>query len=97
MKNLNYKELKLQNYLELNDMSISQATSVYKFRVRMVPCFGNYKARYTAEVSCPWCGNHDDIQENMFQCKYLRSVIEIDEVYEDLFTEKIPTVHQITQ
>ena len=100
MKNLHYNELKLQNYLELRDISISQAISVYKFRVRMVPCYWNYKTRNMAEMSCPWCGTHVDIQENMFQCKYLRSLIEIDGVYDDLFTEKIPqnlakTAHNI--
>ena len=89
MKNLHYKELKLQNYLELNDMSIQQAISVYKFRVRMVPCYGNYKTRNMEEVSCPWCGNHDDLQENMFQCKYLRNLMEIDGVYDDLFNGNI--------
>ena len=54
MKNLCYIELKMQEYLELKDMTASQAKALFKFRIRMAPlgenCRGGAKT-----VLCPLC------------------------------------------
>ena len=43
MKDLTYIELKMQEYLELKDMSASQAKALFKFRIRMAPFGENFR------------------------------------------------------
>ena len=89
LKSLNYTCLTLQPYLELNSMNTSQALSVFKFRVRMVPCENNYKTGTGITGLCPWCGKHADSQEEMFNCNHIASIISIQGIYKDLFQENI--------
>ena len=88
LENLNYVGLKIQNYLENQNVTTEQALAVFSFRTRMVPCSMNYK-QVNVSRDCLWCGEHEDSQELMFICKFLKSVLEITGNYMDVFGEII--------
>ena len=43
MKNVTYSDLKIQDYLLLNTINISEAKAMFKFRLRMAPFGENFK------------------------------------------------------
>ena len=84
MKNLFYPEFKLQDYLLLKNMNMSQAKALFKFRVRMAPFGQNFKGGQSMIV-CPFCGNHADGQEESWGCKPINRIIDIQGDYEEIF------------
>ena len=84
MKNLLYTEFKLQDYLLLRNMNISEAKAHFKFRVRMAPFGQNFKGGQVMIV-CPFCGEHADGQEESWKCRIIRKIIDIKGEYQDIF------------
>ena len=99
MKNLVYKEFKLQDYLLLKTMNTSEAKSLFKFRLRMAPLGENFRGGQKT-VICPLCKLHPDGQAESFQCVKIRKVIEVKGKYSEIFgckftREIVETVHSI--
>ena len=92
MKNLFYPEFKLQDYLLLKKMTISQAKALFKFRVRMAPFGQNFKGGQSM-IICPFCRNHVDGQEESWGCKSINRILDIQgdykEIFGQTFSEKI--------
>ena len=80
--NLFYPELKIQNYLKLEKLSVEQAKTVFSFRCRMAQYSENY--RNQSEVStCPLCQLHLDNQPMSFKnCATIKENIQIKGKYE---------------
>ena len=43
MKNLHYSDLKIRAYLKNEKITIKEARALFKFRTRMITCWGNFK------------------------------------------------------
>ena len=86
MKNLEYSELRKQNYFQATGFTKDQALFIFKFRTRMAPFGENYRGG-REEVSCPVCGTHRDSQALLFKCqvmqKHFPSNIDIKNIYTD--------------
>ena len=67
MRNLEYIELKAQEYLLNKNFTYEEIKLVFQFRTRMLSFSENFKAgRETA--LCPLCNQHSDIQTLMLEC-----------------------------
>ena len=99
MKNLQYVEFKIQDYLLLKNMNISQARAMFKFRVRMAPFGENYKEGQKT-VICPLCKSHPDGQAESFSCEKMKKLVHIQGDYKEIFgwkfsPEIVKTVYDI--
>jgi len=88
MKNLDYFELKMQEYLKLGSMNKSQAIVVFKFRLRMSPFAENFKAGQESKI-CPFCSLHVDSQEESFSCSKMKQIMDINGNFSDVFGENM--------
>ena len=84
LSSLNYYELKIQDYLNMDEISLDQALAIFAFRTRMVSCDGNYKSGIQVK-NCPWCSTHLDLQELLFECSHLKKIMVIQGNYTDVF------------
>ena len=89
MQNLEYSELRMQEYLELRNMNKRQAIILFKFRVRMTPFGENFRAGVERTV-CPLCSLHVDSQEESFHCTKLRLIMEVKGKYSEVFGSEFP-------
>ena len=87
--NLNYSQLKMQEYLELKKMTRKEAIVLFKFRTRMSPFAENFKSGNLVTV-CPLCLSHVDSQEESFNCVTLKKVLKIRGNYKDIFSNTFP-------
>ena len=71
-------------------MTISEAKSMFKFRLRMAPFGENYRGGQKI-VLCPLCKLHPDGQSDSFWCTELRKLVDVKGDYNQLFTKNIPT------
>ena len=99
MKDLYYIELKMQEYLELKDMSASQAKALFKFRTRMAPFGENFRGGEKT-VLCPLCKKHPDSQEESFSCVQVNRLVTVRGSYKEIFRTKfspelVQTVYNI--
>ena len=67
----------MQKYLENENIKVSEAKSVFKFRTRMMKCWGNFKGGWPPQ-KCPICKEQGsmDTQEHSFQCRVMNINIE---------------------
>ena len=99
MNNLEYSELKLQEYFKLPGIRIEQVREVFKFRTRMLPFGENFKGAKES-VICPLCGLHIDSQAWCLQCpammNELLSSVNLDGIFSDEVTiETAETIEDI--
>ena len=99
IKNLQYVEFKIQDYLLLKNMNISQARAMFTFRVRMAPYGENYKEGQKT-VICPLCKSHPDGQAESFSCEKMKKLVHIQGDYKEIFgwkfsPEIVKTVYDI--
>ena len=87
-KNIIYSNLHMQEYLELKNMSKSEAIIVFKFRTRMSPFSENFRSGKQPEM-CPLCLSYFDTQENSFYCTKMKTVIQIKGNYQEIFSSNI--------
>ena len=84
-----YTSLKMQKYLQLENLTKKQAIVVFKFRSRMAPFGENFRSGKLSTI-CPLCSAHVDSQENSLDCPTLRREVRIKGSYSDIFSENIP-------
>ena len=88
LKNLDYQELKTQDYLLCQEMTVIQAKILLKFRTRMANFSNNYKGN-TEVKECKQCKKHPDSQDMIYECEYNKKYIQMSGKYEDIFEVKI--------
>ena len=71
LENLNYSELKTQNYLLNNELDHDEKKIIFMFRTRMVNVGENFRSGKDF-VMCPLCGLHLDSQFLLLQCPGLK-------------------------
>ena len=88
LENLFYSELKLQNYLKLQNMNTSEAKTVFAFRSRSAPYKENYRGR-DGHSPCPMCLLHLDCQSLALQCPTVLDNVLVEGKYNDIFKDNI--------
>lgn len=86
MENLHYTELKLQNYLKDSKIPVAEAKNLFRFRTRV--------AKFKA---CPLCFVQPDTQQHSVECVVVKTNIQIEGEYKDIFSENIPSNISKTQ
>ena len=88
MENVNYNELKIQNYLMDENLSTNEMKTVFKYRTRMEKFGENYRGG-KSQVICPLCSLHLDNQSLSFQCPIIKEKLNITGEMEDIYKENI--------
>ena len=86
LKELTYKELKMQNYMLEFDSKLAKL--ILRYRIRMSNYSGNFKGKGQV-MKCPVCKLHDDHQHLAFQCNEIKSLVLINFQYSDIFANQI--------
>ena len=89
IKNLEYKELKMQNYLEEKALNLETKRNMYLYRTNMAQFKVNFKKSYS-NLECDLCNSHQDDQKSSLRCKGIFNGEEENSTYEDIFKENIP-------
>ena len=89
LENLFYKDLKMQNYFHLENLTYIQAQLVFSYRARMANFGENYR-RPGGPTICPLCHNHCDGQHWSFQCKTICENLNVEGNYKSIFSDNIP-------
>ena len=87
MKNIKHENIKMQKYLQANTCKITQgeAQLIFKLRCRTINVKRNLKGMYD-NLDCTACGEEEETQEHIIQCKKLSKNKENNDVkYEKLF------------
>ena len=93
MANLYYSELKIQGYLQSEEITVENSKILLSWRLRMARFGANYGNR---NELCPLCKLHLDSQENCFNiCKEIKTKIQITCKYENIFNGPFNEVAQI--
>ena len=71
MKNLTYRELKMQSYLSSEEIETSEKNTISMFRTRMERFGENFRGSQ-GPILCPLCQTHLDNQEMSYQCLEIR-------------------------
>ena len=90
LENLFYKELKLQKYLELENLTVKQAQSLFSYRTRMANFSENFRGPSGPQL-CPICKTHLDSQHLSFQCPQVKENVKIEGEYNKIFTDNTDT------
>ena len=94
MDNLHYGELKIQNYLKKENISVKEAQNLFRYRTRVAKFKENFKNN-NAEIVCPLCSEHPNTQAYSVQCPIIRENVNIKGNYSEIFSEEISK--EITQ
>ena len=90
MENLEYTELKLQNYLSNDSITVQEAKNLFKSRTRVAKYYANMKNNHGLSPTCPFCKIHADTQEHSVQCNVVKSKMNVKGNYRDIFLDDIP-------
>ena len=90
MENLEYTELKLQNYLSNDLITVEEARNLFCFRTRVAKFQENMKNNPGLSLVCPFCKVLPDTQIHSVQCHVVQSKIHVKGNYRDIFLEDIP-------
>ena len=90
MENLEYTELKLQNYLSNDLISVQEAKNLFKFRTRVAKFQANMKNNPGLSITCPFCQVQPDTQNHSVLCHVVKSKIDVRGNYRDIFLDDIP-------
>ena len=92
MDNLQYLDLKLQNYLKDDAISVMEARNLYRYRTRVANFKENFKnSHQSCAIACPLCMVQPDSQPHCMQCPVIKSKIDVQGNYSDIFLEDIPS------
>ena len=87
VKEIVYKEFKLQEYLKPNSFSNFEAKFAFHARCRMLKVKKNYKQSYK-QLFCPICSkNSEDTQQHLLECESL--------VNPNILTVKVPEYNHL--
>ena len=90
MDKVNYKELKLQNYLKDNSIPVIEARNIFRYRTRVAKYKENMKSSYLS-TACPlWCVQLDT-QVHSVQCSVVKEHVQVEGNYNDIYSENIPS------
>ena len=89
MDNLLYTELKIQDYLVSEDISVKQKRILFQFRTRMSNFAENYRGP-NPPVPCKICCMHVDSQNHAVNCVETMKNVKETGKYDDIFTTNIP-------
>ena len=85
LDNLEYQEIKLQSYLELNNMNVEDSKILLRWRLRMTKFGANYG---DSKKKCPLCETHPDSQEEFFKnCNVVQQQISNKLDYQEIFNK----------
>ena len=91
MANLQYVELKLQNYLKTKEITVQEAKNLYKFRTRGAKFGENMKSNLNVSSACPLCLVQPDTQEHSVeQCSVVKEKVKVRGSYSDIFLDNVP-------
>ena len=90
MQNLEYEELKIQNYFNQKELSLIEIQNVFRFRTRMIRVGDNYRGLGDS-LLCPLCEIHPDNQTHLFHCNKLKEKISIDGDPTNLYSSEVST------
>ena len=90
MDNLYYTDLKLQNYLQDEEIPVAEAKNLLRFRTRSAKYKENMKNSYSS-IACPVCLVQPDTQVHSTQCPKVITKVKIQGDYKDIFTNDIPS------
>ena len=90
MEKIGYAELKLQNYLRDDKISVKEAINLYRFRTRVAKFKENFQNSHTG-IACPLCQVLPDTQAHCVQCPVIKDNVNIQGVYSDIFNEDVPS------
>ena len=65
IKNIPYKNLEMQKYLESENIAIHRKKIIFKTRTHML----NVNYNYGQKILCPLCQNEDDRQTHLTKCR----------------------------
>ena len=79
MKNLHYKELKMQQYFssDNNDITPQDVIGIFKLRTRMTEVKSNYKNN-NESLECEICFENNETQEHILSCPWLGKACDIE-------------------
>ena len=87
LKQLHYRSLKLQNYLQLEYLTVHEMRTIFSFRVRMYNFNGNYRSKDDCRA-CPICSMHPDKQELLAECSEIKKKFEnASDIIKNIYTE----------
>ena len=72
LKNIQYSELKTQDYLLSHEITHDEKITIFRLRTRMSDFGFNFRAGRD-QIRCPLCGQHPDCQTFLFKCPELKS------------------------
>ena len=70
LDNLYYHELNIQSYLRCQDITVTQAKILLKFRTRMARYGTNFRGTSNEADLCELCQTHRDAQEEIYICEF---------------------------
>ena len=88
MANLEYKELKIQNYFKNENISVKEAQNLFKFRTRVANFKENYKNNHEVRT-CHLCLVQPDTQAHCVQCPVVKENVNIRGDYQEIFSDEI--------
>ena len=88
MDNLEYVELKIQNYLKDEEISVKEAQNLYRYRTRVAKFKENFKNSYVG-IACPLCLVQPDTQAHCVQCPEIKDNVTVKGTYSDIFSDDI--------
>ncbi len=98
MRNLEYNELKMKDYLTDVNTKIEQKKIVFQYRTKMAKYGENYRGGQEF-IMCPLCDKHTDSQDMSFKCSSIEYDLKIkgniQEIYKDNIT--IDMINKITK
>ena len=95
MENLHFDKLELAKYLDLNELTVTEAKTVFQFRSRMANFKNKYRGTNLVNI-CPLCMNHPDTQQAAFQCSVLQKNVVINGRYSNIIDGNISKKLAIT-
>ena len=90
MENLDYLELKMQNYLTDDQITVQEARNLFRFRTRVAKFQENMKNNPELSLACPLCQVEPDTQQHSFQCVIIHSRMKVKGYYKDIFLDSVP-------
>ena len=93
MDNLSYYELKMQDYLKLDQFTVEENKLILLWRLRMARFGSNYGDPFK---QCPLCKKHSDTQENcIIKCEEIQKRVEIKFHYQEIFRNPTKEIVQV--
>ena len=90
MDNLTYTDIKIQDYLKAEDISVQEARNLFKYSVKVANFKENFGEKFQNK-GCPFCFVHLDTQSHATQCPVVKELISVEGDYRRIFSEEIPS------